>query len=315
MRATTPLMITVALVGSVGLHLAGFAVAPSPEIQIKGGAPNQMTMLGNSFADMTEGSISASIPSNKAEPVEQETTKTPVNVAEASRIPQPEVTPAINEPKPVKTPQPVTAAAPVIVESRSNPVVPLIETPPAPEPEPAKPPQTLAALAPVPPEVTVTARTPVRVQKATPDTVRPAARPAKPAEPRSSPAPASRKGGEQPAKKGHATGSAAGQAAERSAEDIANYIAAGNAAVANYPGIVMRQIYRARKERAGARGEATVGFKIAASGAVATAHILQSSGSAKIDGIALRHIRRASPFPPPPKGARRNFSVVFVSKR
>lgn len=292
MRATTPLMITVALVGSVGLHLAGFAVAPSPEIQIEGGAPNQMTMLGNSFADMTEGSISASIPSHKAEPVEQ-----------------------IETAQPVKTPQPVTAAAPVIVESRSNPVVPLIETPPAPEPEPAKPPQTLAALAPVPPEVTVTARTPVRVQKATPDTVRPAARPAKPAEPRSSPAPASRKGGEQPAKKGHATGSAAGQAAERSAEDIANYIAAGNAAVANYPGIVMRQIYRARKERAGARGEATVGFKIAASGAVATAHILQSSGSAKIDGIALRHIRRASPFPPPPKGARRNFSVVFVSKR
>lgn len=374
MKVKTILTTTVALVGSVGLHLTGFSMAPVDEVQIQGGAPNQMAMLGNSFADMTEGAISSSTANDVEEPVEQvdETepveqteaeqpvdqgvTETPVNDPQATQTPLPETTNASNEPEPVETPHQATVAALVIAESRSNPVVPLIEKPPAaelepalqppvtavvsppvarpvavapvtptasrpPGPEVARPPQTLAALTPVTPRETVTAQPQVQVQKATPETVRPVARPPKPAEPvakpKPAPAPATdrRKGGDQSAKKGQATGSAAGQAARSSTKNSATANTAGNAAVANYPGVVMRKISRLRKERAGVKGKATVGFKISASGAVGSVRILKSSGSAKIDGIAVRHIRRASPFPPPPKGARRSFSVVFVSNR
>ncbi|MEP2715696.1 TonB family protein [Pseudophaeobacter sp.] len=82
----------------------------------------------------------------------------------------------------------------------------------------------------------------------------------------------------------------------------------GNAAVNNYPGQVMRRIQRA-KRRSNVRGVAIVRFSIAASGGLAGASLARSSGSAKLDGIALAQVRRAAPFPPPPPGARTSFTV------
>lgn len=82
----------------------------------------------------------------------------------------------------------------------------------------------------------------------------------------------------------------------------------GNAAVSNYPGQVMRRIQRA-KRRANVRGVAVVRFRVTAGGGLTGLSIARSSGSAKLDGIALAQVRRAAPFPPPPAGARTSFTV------
>lgn len=85
--------------------------------------------------------------------------------------------------------------------------------------------------------------------------------------------------------------------------------AAGNAAASNYRGKVMRRLSRVRKPRVGTRGTATVSFTIAANGALAKLGLARSSGSERLDQAALQVIRRAAPFPKPPPGARRSFSI------
>ncbi|MEN8738459.1 MAG: TonB family protein [Phaeobacter gallaeciensis] len=87
----------------------------------------------------------------------------------------------------------------------------------------------------------------------------------------------------------------------------------GNAATSNYPGLILRRIERA-KRRANVRGEAVVAFRIAPSGGLAQVAIARSSGSARLDDIALAQVRRAAPFPPPPAGARTSFTVRIKGK-
>jgi periplasmic protein TonB len=87
----------------------------------------------------------------------------------------------------------------------------------------------------------------------------------------------------------------------------------GNAAASNYAGLVMRRIHRA-KRRADVRGEALVRFSITSGGGVAAVSLARSSGSGKLDGIALAQVRRAAPFPPPPPGARTSFTVRIKGK-
>lgn len=288
MRAAAGMIAGTALVVSFGLHMVGFTMLTSTRapIEIEGGAPSQVAMLGNSFADMTEGTTS---------PVATvETTEKPVEV-EPAKAPQPEITPPTI---------PTHSALAVFANSR-NPVVPVM------------------AITPTMPQEALKSEAPVEVQQAKPETQRPVTRPAKPTaahpKPTTTPrkpataAPPKRQGGAQTTRKGQADGKADGQVAN-SGQGSAKARAAGNAAASNYPGLVMRKISRVRKQRAGARGKAIVGFKISASGAATSVRIIRSSGSAKIDRVALRHIQRASPFPRPPKGARRNFSVEFVSK-
>lgn len=82
----------------------------------------------------------------------------------------------------------------------------------------------------------------------------------------------------------------------------------GSAAASNYAGLVMRRIQRANR-RAAVKGVAMVRFSVTASGALAGVSIARSSGSGKLDGVALAQVRRAAPFPPPPAGARTTFTV------
>jgi protein TonB len=98
----------------------------------------------------------------------------------------------------------------------------------------------------------------------------------------------------------------AARAATRPAERTAT---SGNAAASNYPGLVMRHVSRARRPDVSARGAARVTFSIAGSGALAGARLARSSGSAALDRAALTVIRRAAPFPAPPAGAARTFTV------
>jgi periplasmic protein TonB len=42
--------------------------------------------------------------------------------------------------------------------------------------------------------------------------------------------------------------------------------------------------------------------------------ILEPSGNAALDAVAMDHIRRTAPFPAPPDGVAANFSFEFVGK-
>ena len=90
--------------------------------------------------------------------------------------------------------------------------------------------------------------------------------------------------------------------------------AASSAEVAAYQGEVLGRIAaqkrypEAARERA-PQGVAIIRFSIAASGQLAGASLSRSAGDPLLDAEALATVRRASPFPPPPAGAPRNFSV------
>ncbi|TLP56466.1 TonB family protein [Parasedimentitalea maritima] len=88
----------------------------------------------------------------------------------------------------------------------------------------------------------------------------------------------------------------------------------GNATASNYSGTVRRKIHRAKRQRVNIKGVALVSFNIAPNGSISGARVARSSGSAKLDRIALSQVRRASPFPPPPPGARTSYSVEIKGK-
>ena len=293
---------------SAGLHLAGFALTPGPEeIQMAGGDLQTVAMLGDSLADLVE-TVTA-----PAEPAAADAPIRPDPIRPAPITPAPPVQAATAPVTPVA--QPVTTAALPVTDA---PVLQAAESPPA---DPAPPRAPVAAqpptAAPVPPDQ---ATPTLRAQTPDATTPRPKSRPKAPPKAVAKTAPPPKKKAVQAkqtttksARKGQTDGAATGTAA-RSSKTKGQSQVAGNAAASNYPGIVMRKIQRTRKERAGARGKARVAFTISGNGAVASVNIVKSSGSARVDQIALRHIRRAGPFPPPPQGARKSFSLEFVSK-
>ena len=90
----------------------------------------------------------------------------------------------------------------------------------------------------------------------------------------------------------------------------------GGAAVspAAYAKAVMKKVRSTKKKSGAGKGTVVVGFTIAADGSLAGVKLLQGSGNAALDKIALDHIRRSVPFPAPPEGAGRSYSFEFVGK-
>jgi periplasmic protein TonB len=88
----------------------------------------------------------------------------------------------------------------------------------------------------------------------------------------------------------------------------------GSAARANYPGLVQSRILRTPLPATLEAGHALVQFTIGSDGGLASLSIARSSGSAAFDRAAAGFIRRAAPFPPPPRGAQRRF-VLPVAVR
>ena len=81
-----------------------------------------------------------------------------------------------------------------------------------------------------------------------------------------------------------------------------------------YGGIVAAQLSRFKRypdsaRAAGAQGHPVVRFSLDASGNVLGAGLAGSSGNADIDREAVAMVRRAAPFPAPPPGAQRRFSI------
>ncbi|WP_112311788.1 energy transducer TonB family protein [Pseudogemmobacter bohemicus] len=90
----------------------------------------------------------------------------------------------------------------------------------------------------------------------------------------------------------------------------------GSASAKNYGASVMKKIQRTKKKSPprGQRGKAVVTLTVTDSGGLAGASIARSSGSAELDAIAVDHVRRAAPFPPPPAGAKRTMNVNIEVK-
>ena len=90
--------------------------------------------------------------------------------------------------------------------------------------------------------------------------------------------------------------------------------ALGNAASTNYAGKVMQHLSRVRRPRASSPGSAIVVFKIDYHGQISAISISKSSGSSRFDRDALKVVERAAPFPVPPKGVRRDFTVEIKGR-
>lgn len=119
---------------------------------------------------------------------------------------------------------------------------------------------------------------------------------------------ASARNAKQDQKKGAATGKTAkGAATAQSATRTAS--TQGNAEASNYAGQVKRRILRARRKSVNIKGSVLITFHIADNGTLQSAQVSRSSGSKRLDQVALAQIRAAAPFPVPPPSARRQYTL------
>jgi len=142
---------------------------------------------------------------------------------------------------------------------------------------------------------------------------RPQANEARPETPRQAEAQAAPQGN---AARDARAGQAAGREAARAVSSGAggNSRETGNAAASNYRGEVMRELARVRRPSVDVRGAAVVAFRVADNGGLAGLALARSSGSARLDRAALEVVQRAAPFPPPPRGAQRSFTIEITGR-
>jgi periplasmic protein TonB len=83
------------------------------------------------------------------------------------------------------------------------------------------------------------------------------------------------------------------------------------ASLANYDGLVSAHLRRHQSgaRSGGATGSGAVTFSLSGSGSVTSARIARSTGAAVLDQEILAMVRRASPFPVPPDGQSKSFTV------
>jgi len=200
-------------------------------------------------------------------------------------------TPAAPDPAPELTPEPelvspVEDASIPDPESKPQPA-PEPDLQPAPEPEPEPEPEADPASAPEP----YTAETPEDEDARQDEADRPAD---------------AETGPEQ---------DEAGSQARQGDDDVEDDAAqAGNAASENYAGEVLRHLSQMRRPRASGPGTARVAFTIALDGSLERVDIVESSRSRRFDREAVRMIERAAPFPQPPAGVNRDFTIEIEGR-
>lgn len=296
-------VLCVALAGTLHAAVALLPPDDAETLAVEGGGGASISTLGQSFADMAQGAA-VPRPDMAAAPKPMQTPPPPVQPARAVETP-PDMAPetramaALVPPPAARAPQP----------ERATPVE-------APAIAPAPSPEATAKAAPVPePQERLTASPDIEAPHSS---VRPKARPAPRKQPQASPEKRQRpKTTVPPQQPGNANrnakaGTASGQEPPRkkaAGTGEGDSAQAGNAAAANYPGQVMRRIQRTPRERVNLHGSAQVSFTVAPNGGLAALGIARSSGSERLDRVALQQIRRAAPFPPPPPGARRSFTL------
>ncbi len=83
------------------------------------------------------------------------------------------------------------------------------------------------------------------------------------------------------------------------------------ASLANYDGLVSAHLRRHQSaaRSGGAAGSGAVTFSLSGSGSVTSVRIARGTGAAVLDQEILAMVRRASPFPAPPDGQPKSFTV------
>lgn len=280
------------------LHGAAiWALAGRTGVEVEGAAGAAEVSLGTSFADMAAGTLSAAPPPEVAKPIETATAGArPVIRETPPEKPIETVAPEI----PVET---VTARSEMATPAQGSAPTEVFRAEPAEATDQTNATKIVAAKDAPPPAVSRSLRP--RGRSAAFEAAHEAAADPKPQRAAGQETPGN---ADRNARAGAATGrervkdKAAPAGQGRSQE-------AGNAAASNYPGLVMRKISGVPRPRVGARGTAVVAFTIAPGGGLSAVSVARSSGSARLDRAALAVIRRAAPFPAPPSGARRSFSI------
>jgi len=308
----SPVIAGLSVVVALAAHAALLVEADEGRVEIAGGGSTAPAALGNSFADLAQGRASAVEAETTAEATEPAEALQPVDAAEAQSAAQP--TDATAAPAVSASIPPVRPDA-----SAANGLTPITETVPVVDAAvtPAATATSQASVAPVPQAVAPVTNARVAPvaspSELAPDkSLRPAVRPVRQVkwQPVAKPAPAAPRGNStRNAQAGSSSGAEGQTAPQANSARAAQDAGEGNAAASNYPGAVMRQITRLPKPRSSARGVAHVAFVIGAGGQVTSVRIARSSGSPALDQLAVRQIRRAAPFPPPPAGARRQFTI------
>ncbi|MDD9741619.1 TonB family protein [Marinovum sp. SP66] len=257
------------------------ALAAPDETMTEGSGGAAEVRLGNAFADMAAGALSA-----------QTARDTMAHAA-------PEVAP-------------VTAERPDVLPAPQVPGISPLKAAPAPGLAPTRPREVVSGET---PDTATLARSPRPAQRSAAFEQRHrTARPEPTSQARKSqaqPAPRQAKSAPAGARQETRAGTNAGTATARARSSGSGGAAqsAGTAAASTYPGLVMRRIARAGRPEGRARGAAVVAFSISPGGALSAISIARSSGTAAFDRAALAVVRNAAPFPRPPAGARRSFSI------
>ena len=313
----------ISFVLAVGIVAGAVTIGlPQDEIAIEGGGAPVEAMMGSSFEDMAVGTLTP----EPAEPAETPVAEAPT-AAEPLRPTTAEQTPP-EQAEPVTPPeqaQPVTPPD-VAAVTPSAPAAPAalaptpLAVPPSESAQVAPPPETLRAQDPDS-DAPVLSRRPMRKNPETAAKIAEARAKQEQAERERRQAEqqaAKRKATQQAAARGNAQrnatkGSSSGQSTSAKSTSTGKRQAAasaqGNAAASNYPGQVMRRISRAGKPRVRTTGTATISFAISSNGGLASVSVARGSGSAALDRAAVSVIRKAAPFPRPPAGARRQYSI------
>lgn len=88
-------------------------------------------------------------------------------------------------------------------------------------------------------------------------------------------------------------------------------VSASRGSAINYAAKVRARVAARKPGGAGQRGTVVVSFGVSSAGGLAYARIARSSGNGALDRRVLSAVRRAAPFPRPPPGATRRFSIPF----
>lgn len=281
----------IALLLAGGAHGAlALALAGGEPVEMEGAAGGAELRLGTGFADLAAGTLTAVQATEPTEPLPSHPAPKAAPSPEALHAQQAEATEA-------PVPQAQTAEVPPQPDLAAPVPAALTETPP---------PTQLAALTP-PPEALRPAARPEPAEPVKPEPVKAPPPEKQLIEPEPEVRPVARGNAEVNARAGQATGSDRARAITSGTAGKSR--SAGNTAASNYPGLILRKLSRVPRPRLSARGAALVSFRVADGGGLAALSIARSSGSAALDRAALRVVQRAAPFPVPPSGARRSFSV------
>ncbi|WP_424934095.1 TonB family protein [Amaricoccus macauensis] len=296
-----------ALIGAFAVHGAlTHALTPEEDTLIEGQAGAAEARLGTSFADMVAGTLSSTPAEDLLEPPDpeavQDMPREKTRETERAKPSPPETAQPAEQPKPIEP----AIEAPALAES----VAPF-QTAAASMAEPAR---SVAAQAPEPPKP-VEAKEPepeeAEAEDVTESEQAEAETPPDPMPrpedlPRREAKPAPQGNAQRTAAAGQAKGTTTATAVSSGSGGKSQE--AGNAAATNYPGEVFGKISRMRRPRGSIESPATVHFVVAPNGGLVRVAVARSSGSVRFDNAVIAMVKRAAPFPPPPPGARRDFS-------